>query len=155
MSKSTFVYVTFIRTTPERLWSALTTPEFIGQYWFGMRCESAWTAGSPWRLLFEDGRVADAGEILEATPPSRLVIKWQNEWKPELKAEGYARCTFEIEPVAGAGAPAVKLCVTHGMERDGSKFVEAVSGGWPRILSNLKSLLETGEVVLKPSPAAA
>jgi uncharacterized protein YndB with AHSA1/START domain len=152
MSKSTFVYVTFIRTTPERLWSALTTPEFIEQYWFGMRCESAWTAGSPWQLAFTDGRIADAGEIVEATPPRRLVIKWRNEWNPEFKAEGYSRCTFEIEPVADA--PAVKLTVTHGVERADSQFIGAVSGGWPRILSNIKSLLETGEVVLKPNPAA-
>ncbi len=142
---STFVYVTFIRTTPEHLWSALTDPAFIKRYWFGMSVETDWTAGSPWRLLFADGRVADRGEIIEVDPPRRLVIKWHNEWKPEMKAEGYSRCTMELEPVDGA----VKLTVTHGMERAGSKFIEAVSGGWPRILSNLKSLLETGEVALR------
>ena len=85
-SKTTFVYVTYIRTTPEKLWQALTTPEFIRQYWFGSVAESDWTAGSPWRLLFDDGTVADTGEILEAVPGQRLVIKWRNEWKPELKA---------------------------------------------------------------------
>ena len=145
MRQSTFVYVTFIRTTPERLWSALTTPEFMRDYWFGMHCESDFKAGSPWKLVFADGRVADAGEIVESTPPNRLVIKWHNQWSPELKAEGYSCCIFEIEATDGA----VKLTVTHGMERDGSKFIEAVSGGWPKILSNLKSLLETGEVVLR------
>ena len=151
-SKSTFVYVTFIRTTPEHLWSALTTQEFIRQYWFGMTCESDWKPGSPWRLVFPDGRVADQGAIVEADPPRRLVIKWRNEWKPELKAEGDALCTFEIETVPPeVGPQAVKLSITHAMERPESKLIQAVSGGWPRVLSNLKSLLETGEVVLKQS----
>lgn len=141
---SEFVYVTFIRTTPQRLWSALTDPELMKQYWFGMHCESQWTAGSPWRLLFTDGRVADMGEIIEADPPRRLAINWRNEFKPELKAEGYARCVMELEPMEAA----VKLTVTHSIDRSPSVFIEKVSGGWPRILSNLKSLLETGEAVL-------
>jgi uncharacterized protein YndB with AHSA1/START domain len=142
---STFVYVTFIRTTPEKLWTALTSPDLMKDYWFGMHCESDWTPGSPWRLVFADGRVADAGEIVEADPNRRLAIKWRNEFKPELKAEGYALCTFELEPADGA----VKLTVIHEMDRAESKFIEAVSGGWPRILSNLKSLLETGEIAVK------
>jgi uncharacterized protein YndB with AHSA1/START domain len=142
---STFVYVTYIRTTPEQLWSALTDADFMQQYWFGMRCESEWKAGSPWKLVFPDGRVADTGEIVEADPPKRLVLKWRNEFKPELKAEGYALCTMELEPAGSA----VKLTITHSIDRKGSKFIEAVSGGWPRILSNLKSLLETGEIALK------
>jgi uncharacterized protein YndB with AHSA1/START domain len=150
-TKSSFVYVTFIRTSPDRLWSALTSPEFTKQYWFGMHCESDWKAGSSWKLLFPDGRVADAGEIVAADRPRRLVIRWRNEWKPELNAEGYSRCTFELEPVVEAGGDVVKLSITHEMDRPGSKLIEAVSGGWPRILSNLKSLLETGHVVLKPA----
>ena len=155
MSKSTFVYVTFIRTTPERLWSALTTPEFMRQYWFGMHCESDWKPGSPWKLLFTDGRVADSGEIVEAEPPRRLVVKWRNEWKAEMKAEGYSLCTFEIETVPDVSPQAVKLSITHVMERPESKFIQAVSDGWPRILSNLKSLMETGEIALKSSKGAA
>jgi uncharacterized protein YndB with AHSA1/START domain len=155
MTKSTFVYVTFIRTTPDRLWSALTTPEFMRQYWFGMHCESDWTPGSPWRLVFADGRVADAGEIVEAEPPKRLVIKWRNEWSEELKAEGFTRCTFEIEAVPDVDPMVTKLSITHGADHPDSKMIQAVSGGWPRILSNLKSLLETGAVVLKPVAGAA
>ena len=143
-AESTFAYVTFIRTTPERLWSALTDAAFIKRYWFDMTIETDWKVGSPWRLLFTDGRVADAGEIVEADPPRRIVIRWRNEWKPEMKAEGYSRCTMELEPVDGA----VKLTVTHAMDRADSQFIGAVSGGWPRILSNLKSLLETGEPAL-------
>ena len=153
MSKPDFVYVTFIRTTPERLWSALPTPEFIRQYWFGMHCESDWKPGSPWKLVFADGRLADAGEIVEADPPQRLVIKWRNEWNAEMRAEGYSLCTFQIESVLDASPQAVKLSITHAIERPESKFIEAVSGGWPRIISNLKSLLETGSVVLPPKAA--
>jgi uncharacterized protein YndB with AHSA1/START domain len=145
MARSTFVYVTFIRTTPEQLWAALTGPDFTKQYWFGMHQEADWKVGSSWQLMFPDGRVADAGEIVEVDPPKRLVLKWRNEFRPELKSEGYSQCTMELEPLAGA----VKLTITHGIDRADSKFIEAVSGGWPRILSNLKSLLETGTVVLK------
>ena len=140
-----YVYVTFIRTTPQTLWSALTAKEFTRQYWFGMHQESEWVAGSPWRLVFSDGRIADAGEILESDPPKRLVIKWRNEFRPELTTEGYSRCTMELEPVDDA----VKLTITHVMGQPESKLIEAVSGGWPRILSNLKSLLETGQPVFK------
>jgi uncharacterized protein YndB with AHSA1/START domain len=142
---STFVYVTFIRTTPDRLWSALVTPEFMKQYWFGMHIETDWKQGSPWQLKFSDGRVADGGEILEFDPPKRLVLAWRNEWKPEFAAEGYSRCTMDLEPLEGA----VKLTITHVMDRPESKFIQGVSGGWPRILSNLKSLQETGEIALK------
>lgn len=145
MAKTTFVYVIFIRTTPERLWEALTDEEFMKQYWFGMHCESRWTAGSPWKMVSGDGKITDAGEIAESDPPRRLVIKWRNEWKPEFKAEGYSRCTMELEPLGRA----VRLSITHEMEREHSKFIEeGVSGGWPRILSNLKSLLETGEIIM-------
>jgi uncharacterized protein YndB with AHSA1/START domain len=144
MNRSSFVYVTFIRTTSERLWMALTDRQFIEKYWYGMHVETDWKPGSSWRLVFADGRLADAGEILEVDPPKRLAIKWRNEWKPELQAEGFSRCVFELEPQGAA----VKLTVTHSMERPDSKLIEAVSGGWPQILSNLKSLLETGEVVI-------
>jgi uncharacterized protein YndB with AHSA1/START domain len=145
MARSTFVYVTYIRTTPERLWSALTDDvEFVKQYWFGVHCESEWTAGSSWTMLYPDGRIADAGEIVEAEPPKRLVIRWQHQDRPELKAEGDSLCTMELEP----SGTAVKLSITHSIEREPSKFIEAVSGGWPKIISNLKSLLETGSTVL-------
>jgi len=142
---STFVYVTYIKTSAERLWSALTEPDFISRYWFGMRVDTDWTVGSPWKLSFTDGRLGDSGVVVEFEPKKRIVLRWRNEWKPELRAEGDAQCVFELEPLEGA----VKLSITHTMERPGSKFIEAVSGGWPRILSNLKSLLETGDIVLK------
>ncbi len=147
MARSTFIYVTYIRTTPERLWSALTDVEFIKQYWFGMHCESQWTAGSSWKMVGGDGQITDAGEILEAEPPRRLVIRWQHQKSPELKAEGESRCTIEVEPVPAA----VKLSITHTIEREPSKLIAAVSGGWPKIISNLKSLVETGSIVLQSS----
>lgn len=143
---SRFVYVVYIRTTPERLWSALTTPEFAQQYWRGVRPEADWRPGGAWKLILPDGRVADTGEIVTFEPPARLSIRWRNEFMPELKEEGWSLCTMEIEPVDGS----VKLTVTHSIERADSKFIGAVSGGWPQILSNLKSLLETGSVVLGP-----
>jgi uncharacterized protein YndB with AHSA1/START domain len=147
MARSTFVYVTYIRTTPERLWSALTDADFMRQYWFGMRCESQWTAGSPWRLVSPagNGQVFDSGEIVEAEPPRRLVIRWQHRKMPELEAEGPSLCTMELE----SNGSAVKLTITHTIEREASKLIEAVSGGWPKILSNLKSILETGSVAMQ------
>ena len=146
MARSTFVYVTYIRTTPEKLWSALTADaKFMRQYWFGMHCESEWTAGSAWKMLRADGSVCDSGSIIESQPPRRLVIRWQHQDKAELKAEGDSLCTMDLEPIEGA----VKLSITHTIEREPSKFIAGVSGGWPKIISNLKSLLETGVVALE------
>ena len=145
MARSTFVYVTYIRTTPEKLWSALTDGQFMKQYWFGNHCESQWTAGSSWNNVSGEGDVLDVGEIVEAEPPRRLVIRWQNQSKPELKAEGASLCTMELER---SGA-AVKLSITHTIEREPSKLIDAVSGGWPKVISNLKSLLETNAIALQ------
>ena len=146
MPRSTFVYVTYIRTTPEKLWSALTGDvEFMKQYWFGVQCESQWTPGSSWKMVSPDGGISDAGEIVEAEPPRRLVIRWVHEKKPELKAEGASLCTLELE----RSGTAVKLSITHTIEREPSNLISAVSGGWPKIISNLKSLLETGSIVLQ------
>lgn len=111
-----------------------------------MHCESEWKVGSPWKIVSETGQTFDTGEIIESTPPKSLIIKWCNEWKPEFKAEGYSLCTFEIEPM---GSDAAKLTITHVMDKKPSPFIEAVSSGWPIILSNLKSLLETGQIVLE------
>jgi uncharacterized protein YndB with AHSA1/START domain len=146
-ASSSFVYVTYIHTTPDKLWSALITPEFIQKYWLGIRVEAEWKVGGSWKLAFPDGRIADTGEIVAFEPGARLSLRWRNEFMPELKAEGWSLCTMEIEPAAGE---AVKLTVTHSIERADSKLIGAVSGGWPQILSNLKSLLETGSIILPP-----
>ena len=137
---SSFIYVTYIRTTPEKLWEALTSPEFQKQYWFGMHQDCAWAPGAEWKMLFPDGRVADAGRVIEIDPPRSLVLEWQNQFRPEVKAEGISRCTYTLEELEHA----VKLTVTHQIDVSPSKLLESVSGGWPKVLASLKSLLETG-----------
>ena len=99
-------------------------------------------------MVSGDGVITDAGEIVEAEPPRRLVIRWQHQNKPELKAEGASLCTMELEP----NGAAVKLSITHTIEREPSQLIAAVSGGWPMIVSNLKSLLETGSIALQDNP---
>ncbi len=143
MDKSEFVYVTYIRTTPEKLWRALTEPEFTRKFWVGTAQDCNWKAGAEWRLMAPDGRVADAGEVVEIDPPRRLVLTWQNHLFAELTAEGFSRMTYDLEPMGSS----VKLTVTHTIDRKDSKLVKAVSSGWPNILASLKSLLETGEAL--------
>ncbi len=145
---SSFDYVTYIRTTPEKLWEAITDNRFIRQYWFGAITQCEWKKGSSWRMLHPDGRLMDSGEILEIDPPRRIVIRWQNEWHPEFMAEGPSRCTIELVPMDSA----VKLTITHEMERADSKFIAAISAAWPLTLSNLKSLLEAGEIAVTTHP---
>ena len=142
-----FVYVTYIRTTPEKLWQALTNAEFTKQYWFGFHPETTWNPGSPWKLIHPDGRISDTGEVIECVKPKRIVLKWRNEFMPELKAEGDTRCVMELEE----NGEMVKLTISHSMERDNSQFIGRVSGGWPQILSSLKSLLETGKALPRPA----
>jgi uncharacterized protein YndB with AHSA1/START domain len=141
MAESRFVYVTFIRTTPEKLWHALIEPEFTRQFWGETWQESEWKPGASWRLMIPDGRVGDSGEILEIEPGRRLVLRWRNEFRPELHAEGDSRMSYEIEKQGDV----VKLTVIHEMDKPGSKLIDKVSSGWPMILASLKSLLETGE----------
>ena len=148
MSKSSFIYVTYIHTIPEKLWEALTDSKFVRKYWFDATIECSWKKGSPWKMLFPDGCVADMGEIVEIEPPRRVVIRWQNEWKLEFKAEGPTRCTIELRPVDHA----VKLTITHEIDRPESEFIKALSTAWPITISNLKSLLETGEVSVSTHP---
>jgi uncharacterized protein YndB with AHSA1/START domain len=143
MAESEFVYVTYIRTTPEKLWRALTEPEFTRKFWVATVQECDWKVGSPWKLVVPDGRVADAGEVIEIDPPRKLVLTWQNHLFPELTAEGFSRMTYDLVPMGSS----VKLTVTHTMEKKDSKLVKAVSNGWPNIFASLKSLLETGDAL--------
>jgi uncharacterized protein YndB with AHSA1/START domain len=140
-SPSQFAYSIYIRTTPEKLWEALLNKEFQRQFWAETWQESEWKVGAAWKIMLPDGRVADSGEILEFDPHKRIVLTWRNEFKPELKSEGFSRLTYELDRQGDC----VKLTVTHQMDRPGTKFIQAVSQGWPPILSSLKSLLETGE----------
>jgi uncharacterized protein YndB with AHSA1/START domain len=137
MSKPDFVYVTYIRTTIDKLWEALTTPAFTRQYWYGIEQRSAWTEGASWQLVAEDGRVFDSGEILKVDPPRHVTIAWHHQIHDEMRAEGVGRATYDLETVGDS----VKLTITHS---GGPKLIAAVAGGWPQILASLKSLLETG-----------
>lgn len=143
MPESRFDYVIYIRTTPEKLWEGLTSPELTRQYWAETWQESDWKPGSSWRIMIPDGRVGDAGEIVECSPGKRLVVTWENQFVPELKEEGPSRLIYELEPAGSA----VKLSLSHTIERENSKLIAAVATGWPALLSSLKSLLETGEPI--------
>jgi uncharacterized protein YndB with AHSA1/START domain len=141
MAESRFVYVTFIRTTRQKLWQALFDPEFTRKYWCETWQDCEWKAGASWRLMIPDGRIGDSGEIVEIEPERRLVLTWRNEFKPELRAEGYSRLTYELEEMGES----VKLTLIHEIDKGDSKLIDAVSNGWPHILASLKSLVETGE----------
>ena len=145
MSQSKFVYVTYIRTTPEKLWAALIEPEFTKQYWAGTYQVSDWKIGSDWKIMIPDGRIGDSGKVLEFDPPRRLVVSWRNEFMADLKAEGYSTCTYHLEPAGTA----VKLTLTHEIPVANSKMIGGVSEGWPHLLASLKSLLETGESLVE------
>ncbi len=159
MSSTEFVYVTYIRTTPEQLWQALTDPAFIHRYFGGGGPASDWGVGDTirWSMGPEDGPHDWDQHVLEADPPRRLSYSWHNyqpemaamfgwsdERLAELQREPRSRVTFDIEPEGGA----VKLTVVHDGFVPDSEMLRGVAGGWPGILSNLKSLLETGDVVV-------
>ena len=145
MADSRFVYVIYIRTTREMLWEALIEPSLTREYWAETWQDCTWKKGATWKLMIPDGRVGDAGSILEIAPPHRLVIAWQNEFMPELREEGFSRLTYQLD----REGESVKLTLMHEMDKPGSKLIEAVSTGWPHILSSLKSMLETGESLLE------
>jgi len=143
MDKPHYVYVTYIRTTPEKLWTALTDPEFTKMYWSGMKPKSDWKVGSPVVWSDEDGTPGDKGEVLRSDPPRVLSYSWHIAWHPEMRKERPCRVTFEIEPQTQKNV--VRLTVTHDEFEPGSKVYEGIKQGWPVVLSSLKSLLETGE----------
>jgi uncharacterized protein YndB with AHSA1/START domain/DNA-binding transcriptional ArsR family regulator len=158
MTNPEFVYTTYINTTPERLWQALTDPAFTQRYW-GATIESDWNVGSAMTWVQRGVKVADPEQVvLESEPYRRLAYTWQtitpefaqefgfsDELVARLAGERRSKVTFEIEP---AGA-AVKLTVIHDGFDAGSAMLESISQGWPAVLSSLKTLLETGE----PLPA--
>jgi uncharacterized protein YndB with AHSA1/START domain len=147
MSKPEFVYVTYIETTPEKLWHALTDGDFTERYWFGARLESDWKVGSRFAMV-RDGTVGDAGEVLECDPPRRLSYTFVN-LSERYRDERPARATFVLEPYGKL----VKLTLTHEGFDQGSRMLPAISKGWPAILSSLKSILETGRPLEIPLAA--
>jgi len=144
------VYVMFIRSTPQKVWDALTQSAFTTQFFFGRTIESDWKQGSPWRLVMEDGRTDVEGEVLESDPPRRLQVSWRVDWIEEARALAPAIVTYDIEQAGDA----VKLTLTqHNPGPVPRKFVDAGKQGWAAILSSLKSLLETGQpLVIRMKP---
>jgi uncharacterized protein YndB with AHSA1/START domain len=139
------VFEIYIKTTPERLWEAITDPELRSQYTFGLRVESDWTPGSRYEGAHPVlGTAFLEGENLEVDPPRRLVQSLNALWDDDVKAEGTSRVTWEIEPVGDS----CRLTVTHDQLREGAN--DQLYGGWPMILSGLKTLLETGERLTTP-----
>ena len=138
MTKPELVYTTYIRTTPKKLWDAITNPEFTRQYWGGNENVSDWKPGSKWVHVTgdEERAIRVTGKVVEIVPLKRLVLTWAD---PADEAD-VSRVTFEIEPLEDE----VRLDVIHGDFKAGSDMVNRVSGGWPRVLSSLKSFLETG-----------
>jgi uncharacterized protein YndB with AHSA1/START domain len=139
------VFEIYIRTTPERLWEAITDPTIRARYHFGVGAESDWTPGSAYVLKHPgaDGPLAE-GENLVVEPPLRLVQTMRTLWSEEAEAEGTSRVTWEIEPVGDS----CRLTVTHDQLREGAP--EELYGGWPMILSGLKTWLETGQILTTP-----
>jgi len=153
MTKTEYVYVTYIASTPQRIWEAIVQPEFTRQYW-GHENISEWKAGSAWKHKDpESGEIKIAGKIVEAIPPKRLVLTWaypQNEGN----ADETSRVTFDLEPIDSM----VRLTVTHDELVPGSNMEQGIKQGWPRVLSSLKTYLETGKPLptwAKAKPAAA
>jgi len=139
MSKSTFVYVTYIRSTPDKVFKALTDPEITRQYW-GHNNVSDWKPGSSWEhRRTSNGNVDIVGQVVEAKAPNRLVITWASPDSPDSRS----RVTFDIE----SAAEMVKLTVTHDDLEAGSGMDKGIRHGWPLVLSSLKSLLETGKAI--------
>ncbi|MCB1680378.1 MAG: SRPBCC family protein [Alphaproteobacteria bacterium] len=137
MTKPDFIYTTYIKTTAEKLWQALTTPEFTRQYW-GHDNVSQWTKGSEWKHVDpENEQVKIVGMVLESDPPNRLVLSWASPNDPSDDSQ----VSFEIVQVEDM----VRLDVVHGKFKAGSPMRENVSAGWPRVLSSLKSFLESGQ----------
>jgi uncharacterized protein YndB with AHSA1/START domain len=139
------VYEIYIRTTPERLWQAITDPEIRSKYNFGAGVTSDWTPGSHYELGHPAaGLLLGEGENVEVDPPRRLVQTMVARWNDEVKSEGATRITWEIETVGDS----CRLLVTHDQLRENAN--EQIFGGWPMILSGLKTWLETGELLTTP-----
>lgn len=141
MNKQKFIYVSYIRTTPEVLWKALTSSEFSRQYWMGDSIESDWKVESPIKFINTKGVVVRQGKVLLVDKPKVLSYTWSPQTDKELSAEAPSRVTFHIEPKEEL----VKLTVTHDEFVENSKVFPRISGGWPMVLSSLKSLLETNK----------
>jgi uncharacterized protein YndB with AHSA1/START domain len=146
MSKPEFVYTTYIETTAERLWHALTDGDFTERYWFGYRATSDWNVGSSCRFA-RQGTLSVEGKVLVSDPPKRLAYSWDSVKTPH---ERTSRVTFDIEPLGKV----VKLTVTHDGLDERGETLRNISGGWPMVMASLKSFLETGRELPADLPSA-
>lgn len=144
MDKPQFIYVTYITTTPEKLWNALRDSSMTRQYWGNRINDSDWKVGSKWQHRdIDDTKLVDiVGKVVESDPPRRLVLTWALP-ADEGRAEAHSRVTFELEPFGDA----VRLTITHENFEPGSEMLRKISYGWPIVLSSLKTLLETGKAM--------
>lgn len=140
MKNPEHIYQTHIRTTPQRLWEAITSPEFTRQYFHRMHIDCDWKPGSAVKFRYEDGRVGCEGTLLDCVPPKLLRYTWRFLFDEQLAKERPSTVTFEIEP-AGENC---RLRVTHNDFDADSKVFPMISEGWSEVISSLKSLLETG-----------
>jgi uncharacterized protein YndB with AHSA1/START domain len=144
------VYVTYIASTPEKVWEALTSSQFTSQYFFGRQVESDWKAGASWLLRKPDGTVDVSGVVRESNRPHKLVVTWNVTGHPDLKDLPECIVSYEIEPV---GEHVVRLTMTEAHPTPIPAYLlEGGRKGWPMILSGLKSLLETGRPLPIPTP---
>jgi uncharacterized protein YndB with AHSA1/START domain len=150
MRKPEFIYVTYIETTAEKLWEALTSSEFSKRYWFNTELKTDWKIGSPFALVM-DGTTTDVGEVLAFDRPRRLSYTFHHVLSEEARNERPTKVVFKLEPYGKL----VKLTLTHEDFEDGSKLLNGISKGWPAILASLKTLLETGTALSIPPAALA
>ena len=148
MRKPEFVYVTYIETTPDKLWNALTSSEFTRRYWWDTSVVSDWKVGSPFSLVL-NGNTTDVGEVLEADRPRRLSYTFRHILSEAARNERASRVTFVLEQ----HGKLVKLTLTHEDFAEDSVILDGISKGWPAIMSSLKSMLETGEALIIPLDA--
>ena len=148
MRKPEFIYVTYIETTPEKLWEALTNSEFSRRYWWGTEVKSDWKVGSPFALVM-NGTTTDVGEVLEVDRPRRLSYTFHHVLSEAARKERPTKVVFNLEPHGAL----VKLTLRHEDFEQGSVILDGISKGWPAILSSLKSMLESGTALAIP-PAA-
>jgi uncharacterized protein YndB with AHSA1/START domain len=138
MSKPEFVYTTYIESSPEKIWHALTDGDFTERYWFGHRVTSDWKVGSSYRFAKKDTPTIE-GKVLISNPFKQLAYTW-DPCSTEAKREQTSRVTFDLEPRGRV----TKLTVTHDNLDEGGKTFRDISGGWPMVIASLKSMLETG-----------
>ena len=145
--KSEFMYSIYIKAPIDRVWNALTDADTTPKYWVGFRQIADWKPGGDWKLQSPKGTIADSGEVLEFDPPKHLKLRWKHQHFESMIEDADTICSYDLEQTDEL----TKLTVHHRCELPNSKLIGAISNGWPKVLSSLKSYLETGETILSPA----